>query len=261
MQMKTDGLIIRDLNVGENDRIVTILTREKGVLRASARGARRVNSRLSTATRLFCYSSFALYKGRETYIIDDAEPLEFFLGVDSSLEALSLAQYFAQLAGFLAPEEEPAEMLLRLLLNALHFIKNGARPLPLIKAAFELRALTLSGYMPDLVACRNCGLYEGGQMFFEPLGGTLLCGDCAGELPETPLENRVALSKGVLAAMRHVVYADFEKLFAFTLPEPALSDLARASEAYLLCRLERSFPTLDFYNALPGRDSGTGQNG
>ena len=63
MQIKTDGLIIRDLNVGEDDRIVTILTRSRGVVRASARGARRVKSRLSTATRLFCYSDFTLFKG------------------------------------------------------------------------------------------------------------------------------------------------------------------------------------------------------
>ncbi len=248
MQLKTDGLIIRDLNVGEADRIITILTREKGIVRASARGARRVNSRLSTATRLFCYSDFTLFKGREKYIIDEAEPLEFFLGVNRELEKLALAQYFAQLCGFLTPEEEPAELFLRLILNALHFIENGERPLQLIKAAFELRLLTMSGYMPDIVACRICGAYESETMYLEPQTGSLLCDNCLGQA-EREL-GRIPLSKGALAAMRHAIYADFERLFSFSLPEPALSELANAAQSYLLCRVERSFTTLEFYNEI-----------
>lgn len=268
MQVKTDGLIIRDLNVGEEDRIVTILTRERGILRASARGARRVKSRLSTATRLFCYSDFTFYKGREKYIIDDAEPIEFFLGVDKDLERLSLAQYFAQLSAHLAPEEEEAEPFLRLLLNALHFLENGRRPPAIVKAAFELRMLTLSGYMPDLVACRACGAYEAETMSLDPVTGTLLCCDCiaAGRDKEAAeRENpdrraaphpgdgrRPVLSRGALAAMRHIVYSDFEKLFSFSLPEGAAGELRVAAEEYVLCQLERSFPTLEFYNTVAG---------
>jgi DNA repair protein RecO (recombination protein O) len=252
MQIKTDGLIIRDLNVGEDDRIVTVLTRDVGVIRASARGARRAKSPISTATRLFCYSDFTLYKGRDKYIIDDAQPIEFFLGVDKELDGLALAQYIAQLCATLAPEEEQAEPYLRLTLNALSFIKSAKRPLPLIKAAFELRLLTMSGYMPDIVACRSCGAFEADNMSFFPMTGTLLCGDCGGENVDRALdyEKKLPLSKGALAAMRHIAYADFEKLFSFSLPEVAMGELAVAAEAYLLCRLERGFPTLDFYNTI-----------
>lgn len=247
MQLKTDGLIIKNLNVGEADRIVTILTREKGVIRASARGARRVNSRLSTATRLFCYSNFTFFKSHEKYIIDDAEPLEFFLGLNDNLEKLALAQYFAQLDGFLAPEEEPAELYLRLILNALHLIINSSKPLKLIKAVFELRILTMSGYMPDIVACRLCGTYEEDTMYLDPLSGTLLCSHCA---VNEHIGERAAMSKGALAAMRHAVYADFSKIFSFSLPQPALEELSKASQRYLLNQIERSFPTLDFYNGI-----------
>jgi DNA repair protein RecO (recombination protein O) len=257
MQIKTDGLIIRDLNVGEDDRIVTILTRERGVVQASARGARRVKSRLSVATRLFCYSDFTLFKGREKYIIDDAETIEFFMGVDKNLERLALAQYFAQLCASLAPQEEPAEPFLRLMLNALSFIQNGKRPLSLIKAAFELRMLTMAGYMPDLVACRSCGAYEADKMLLEPISGTLLCCDCAtaAKVSEENAQNtkkKPELSKGALAAMRHIVYAEFEKLFSFSLPDTALGELSFAVQEYLLAQLERSFPTLEFYNSLAG---------
>lgn len=257
MQMKTDGLIIRDLNVGEDDRIATILTRDRGIIRASARGARRVKSRISTATRLFCYSDFTLFKGRETYIIDDAQPIEFFLGVDRDLAGLSLAQYLAQLSSFLAPEEEKAEMYLRLMLNSLNFIKEGKKDILLIKSAFEMRILTLSGYMPDIVACRNCGAYEADIMYLDPVDGSILCQDCENELtlqnklaPTTEYSKKQPLSKGALAALRHTVYADFEKLFAFTLPELALKQLSSAAEKYLLCCIDRTFPTLDFFHSI-----------
>ncbi|MEG6572499.1 DNA repair protein RecO [[Clostridium] cellulosi] len=253
MQIKTDGLIIRDLNVGEDDRLVTILTRSRGVVRASARGARRVKSRLSTATRLFCYSDFTLFKGREKYIIDDAQPIEFFLGINKNLEGLALAQYFAQAAAAVAPEEDNAEPFLRLMLNSLNFIKNGNKKLVQIKAVFELRILTMAGYMPDLVACRNCGAYEADTMYLDPITGTLLCGDCAALGHGAAVSGNPKLSKGALAAMRHIAYSDFEKLFSFSLPDATLKELGAACESYFKSQLERSFPTLDFYNSIAGK--------
>lgn len=263
MQMKTDGLIIRDLNVGENDRIVTILTREHGIIQASARGARRVKSHISTATRLFCYSDFTLFKGRDIYIIDSATPKEFFLGIDKDLAGLSLSQYLAQLSAFLTPQEEKSEDYLRLMLNSLNFIRNGEKPLLLIKSAFEIRILTLSGYMPDLVACKECGAYESDVMYLDPVEGTLICSECKNRLSisgqaqsnqDYLLKNEFSklqpLSKGALAALRHMVYSEFPKLFSFTLSEKALESLSDACEKYLLCCVDKTFPTLDFFHAI-----------
>lgn len=252
MQIKTDGLTIRELNVGESDRIITLLTRDKGVVRASAKGARRPKNRLSSACRLFCYSRFTLYEGREKYIIDDAEPLEVFMGVRKELTRLALAQYFAELAGAVAPRDEPAEPFLRLLLNALHLLETGAKPPALLKAAFEMRLLTLAGYMPDLVACEGCGAYEHDTMYLLPVTGALYCADCIANNLCTPEECRraVPLSKGALAALRHTVYSDFGRLFAFTLPERPQRELAAAAESFLLAQLDRTFPTLEFYRGV-----------
>lgn len=245
MQVKTDGLVIRDLNVGESDRIITILTRAKGVVRASARGARNLKSRISPAAQLLSHSDFTLYQGRDKYIIDEAEPLDFFMGVRQDLNKLALAQYLCELQANIAPQEADAEVYLRLALNALHLIDSGKRPLALIKAAAEMRLLTISGYMPDLIACKNCGEYESDVMYFEPDTASITCADCHAGGPRA-----YPLSKGALAALRHTVYADFERLFSFTLPQAALDQLAMASEQYLLVCLERSFNTLEFYNSL-----------
>ena len=241
MKLTTDALIIRENNaVGESDRFVTALTRDHGVIRASVRGARQIKNRNGSATQLLCYSRLSLYKGRDKYIVDDAEPLQVFFEVRGQLEKLSLAQYFCELAGVLAPAEEEAEEELRLLLNALHYLAAGTRPLPLIKAVTELRLLCRAGYMPAIGPCAECGA-EGVK--FSPLRGVTYCAE-HGEGRDT-----IHLTPGVLAALRHVVYAPFEKCFAFSLPEADTALLGEVAERFLLAQLNRGFNTLDFYHS------------
>ena len=161
------------------------------------------------------------------------------------IAALSLAQYFCELAGVLAPREEPAEEHLRLLLNALHFLTEGKRDLRLIKAVVELRLLTLSGYMPDLGSCSSCREADA-PLWFLPRDGVLRCARC--EKPGDALP----LPPTLLAALRHIVHAPFEKCFAFQIPEEAVPSLAKTAEAFLLCQLGRSFQTLQFYHTMDG---------
>ena len=166
MTLETDGLVIAEQSVGESDRLATILTRDEGVVRAFARQAKKVGSAKASATQLFCYSRLTLYKGREKYVIDDARPVELFFDLRRDVERLALAQYFCELARTLAPQEAPAGDFLRLVLNALHFLSKGKKPPLLLKAVVEMRMLELSGYMPDLVGCRECGSYEADPMLF-----------------------------------------------------------------------------------------------
>lgn len=248
----TDGLVIRAFDIGEADRIATILTRRLGVVRASVKGARRIKGSMPACTQLLCYSDFVFFKGRgENQIVDEAAVRTVFLGIHNDLEKLSLAQYFCELEGFLAPRDENAELFLRLILNALSLLEKDRRPAKLVKAAFEMRLLALAGYMPDLVACSICGAYEGEGMFLLPGSGVLECARCHAQKGAADAgEKGIALSAGALAAMRHTVYADFERLFSFTLAPGALDELSHACEQYLLFTLERSFTTLEFYHSL-----------
>lgn len=79
MRLNTDGLVIREQNIGEADRRVILLTRDYGIVHAFARGARRIKSNALTATQLLSYSRFSIFQGRDSYIIDEAEPIEVFL--------------------------------------------------------------------------------------------------------------------------------------------------------------------------------------
>lgn len=248
MQINTDGLILKEAIVGESDRLVTILTRDEGLVRAFAHKAKSLNSKNSSATQLLCYSRLALYKGRDKYIINDAQPVEVFFDLRRDIERLSLAQYFCELTMSLAPEEAPAGDFLRLVLNALHFLAKGSRPNLILKSVVEMRMLSFAGYMPDLVGCDGCGEYEAEPMYFLPRSGKIECPRChksSGELA-------TALPPGVLTALRHTIYADFDKLFSFQLPLEGQKLLDKACETYLIYTLERSFPTLDFFHGVAG---------
>lgn len=246
MRLKTPGIVLRDFKLDE-DRIVTILTQKHGVLSAYANGANRPRSALSSSTELFCYSHFELFKNRERCTVDSADAQRTFFDIRRDVEKLSLASYFAQLGMELAPKGEPADMYLSLLLGALHFLENGKRAPQLLKSAYELRILTLSGYMPALEACRECGVYESDRFYFFPAQGNLLCGACAG--PERPVGG-IPLRMGVLAAMRHIIYSPGGRLFSFSLSPQGLAELERLSEQYLHYQVEKGFRALEFYKAL-----------
>ncbi len=239
----TEGLIIREYNgVGEADRFITVLTKTAGVVRAAARGARRIKSRSGSATALLTYSRLRLIPGRDTYVVEDAQPIEVFFGIRQDIERTALAQYFCELAAALCPADEPAEEQLQLLLRALHHLASDTRPPKLLKAAVEWRLLSAAGYMPDLSVCPVCGK-EGDGMYLSVVDGQLFC-------PDHTQNTAWPLSAGAVAAVRHVVTASVEKCCSFTLPEPSLTYFANAAEAFLKAQLNRGFKTLDFYHTL-----------
>ena len=104
MQVVTQGLIIKEQTVGESDRLVTVLTQDEGVVRAFARRAKNLKDSKNAGTGLLCYSRLKLSKGKETYNINEAFPLEVFFNLRRDVTALALAQYFCQLAAELVPE-------------------------------------------------------------------------------------------------------------------------------------------------------------
>lgn len=246
MQEITDGLIIRENAVGEYDRAVTVLTRDHGVLRAFAVGARKIKSKKNASTSLLAYSHLNLSFSRNAYRITDAAPIEMFFPLREDIVKMALAQYLCDLCGSLAPTEEPAEEYLRLILNTLHFLTTEQADVHRLKAIAELRLMVLSGYQPDLVACRECGNFEAERMLFDCSGGTIVCEDCAGG----PIPGTVPVDRSLLSALRHITYAPFERLFSFSMSEEKTKYLSELTERYLKNQTERGYKTADFFHSV-----------
>lgn len=241
----TEALVIKEMNVGESDRLVTLFTRDYGIIRAFAAGAKTVKSKKGAATSLLTYGSFTILKKKDTYKIYEAVPIRLFFGAGSNIEVLALAQYFCELSAVFVASGVPDGEFLRLILNSLHFLTKEKRYPPLVKAITELRAAVISGFMPDLVACGGCGKFEDDVMYFHAAGGGIFCPDCK------PAGVRLLpLDRTVLAAMRHITYAEFQKLYAFTVPDESAKHLSEITEEYITVQTEHRFTTLDFYHSL-----------
>ncbi len=253
MTTEVKGLVIRTTDIKESDRLITIFTEECGVVSALARGARSLKSRQMASTMQFCYSSFVLYKRGEYYSIKETELIESFYGIRSSIEGLALAAYIAEILSDIAVAEAERD-LLRLSLNSLYAIAESKAPLDKIKAAFEIRAAAIIGFMPNILACSRCG-ERGGSFYFDIMGGSICCYSCNEKearqmrLPDDPHESHIItiLSEGAKIALGYCIYCPIEKIFSFKISDEDMHLFSRAAEEYLINQLERSFKTLDFY--------------
>lgn len=240
----TEGLVIKEMNVGESDRLVTLFTRENGIIRAFASGAKNIKSKKGAATSLLTYSSFTILKKKDSYRIYEATPIAMFFSLGCDIETISLCQYFCELAFNFGEENSPNEELLRLILNSLNFITKMKKNPILIKAITELRIASICGYSPNLVACENCGCFEADVMYFNLENGSLCCDECSEQ------KNGIPINRTLLSAMRHIVYSDFGKLYSFEIPDDSAEALSKISEKYITVQTDYKFQTLDFYNSI-----------
>ena len=245
MHISTQGLVLREVNYKESDKLLTVLTAEGGKRTVKARGCRRKGSPLAAAAQLLVYSDMTLFEYRDYFTLNEAESLQQFWRVRSDLERLSLASYFAEVMEAVAVEGRPDPPALSLILNSLYALDRLNRPLELVKAAFELKLMCLEGYEPLLDACAVCGAPEPDR--FNISQGVLQCAAC-----RTEGENdiRLPMSARTRAALRYLDSAPSSRVFSFRLAEPSLSELGQITESYLCTRLERGFSTLDFYKSL-----------
>lgn len=244
MSRKTCGLILREMSTGENDRLITILTRDFGVIKAFCKGAKKIKSRFTSSTELFVYSSMSVKPFGDAYILEHADPIETFFLLRSDIEKISLAQYFAQLEEEFAPDNESSGAFLRLMLNSLHLLCEDKRSNIQIKSTFEMRILSMAGYMPNLISCENCGVFKDDVMSFNYETGSILCRKCMDNT------NEIGLPLSVITALRHICYSDDNKIFGFTLSPENFDLLSKVTENYLLINTQRNFKTLDFYHSI-----------
>lgn len=245
MTLKTDGIVIREQSTGEQDRLITILTREHGIVKGFVNGARNPKNKNVGATDLLCYSDFYIEKNKkDVYVIKEATAKHVFFSLRENITLLSLAQYFAQLTFELAPREENSSEFLSLLLNSLYLLGKSSKNISLIKAVTELRMLCISGYMPNLVGCCNCGCFENEKMFFSCNSGRLFCPDCL------PTEKTSEINMSVLTAMRHISFSEKEKIFSFSLSHDSLNMLCDITERYLKNNTHGKYKTLEFYKMM-----------
>lgn len=242
----TRGIVLRETETKETDKILTLLTAGQGKLSVIARGARRKGCKFAACAQSLAYSEWTLYQRGEWYYANDGATLELFGGLRQNLDAMALGFYFAELTEAVTAEDSPAPELLRHLLNGLYALSSMGKSPALVKPAFELKLLCLAGYEPLADSCAYCGNPLPERARLDAAQGVLRCETCGGG--ESALS--LPLCRDALAALRHIVYGDARRLYSFQLGEEPLKRLSAAAESFLGTQLERKFRTLDFYKSL-----------
>ena len=244
MYLTIQAIVLRVTDYNDRDALLTVLSRNHGKLTVKARGLRRKNSPLIAPCQLLAFGEFTLFEYRGMYTINEAHSVELFQNLRRDLTKLSLGTYFAQVAEVISQEDLPNPELQALLLNSLYALSALNLPESQVKAAFELRAACLAGYLPDLSGCHLCGNPQ--PDCFDLSAGQLECTNCG--RGEGGI--RMPINPGILQAMQYICACEPKKLFAFSLGEESVDKLTSLTEAYLSTQLERGFSTLDFYKSL-----------
>ena len=256
-----DALILRSVERGEHDRLITVLTADFGKFYAIVKGAGSIHRREVAATEPYMWSNIEFYEKNGVKWVKNATGRESFAGLRYDMDKLFLAAYIAEVAGELSDEREPAGEILPLALNTLYALASTEGENDRIKAAFELRAACVAGFMPDLSCCIDCHTPVVGDGYLDVMNGSFVCAKCLSKrtalipLPEIDeLGERTLLcplSAGAATAIGYVVTAPSKRIFAFRITDAReRAEFSRACEAYLLHHLERSFASLENYKKM-----------
>lgn len=237
MVVKTKALILRGIPVGDQDRLLTMLSAELGVISVSARGVARNGNRLAAATQPMMYGEYMLFQGTSRYSLNQGEVIASFFDLALEPERYERAVRLLSMSADAGMVPEAAAEVLELTLHALHrLMPNTKVPMDpdLVVGIFELKMLQISGLTPHLTGCIQCGTSAIDQIRFSHRHGGFLCEQCD---PGDP--SAVPVSAGVAKAMLYTLCAPVRSLFRFELAAPQVGNFLDVVSRYAEERWEK----------------------
>jgi DNA repair protein RecO (recombination protein O) len=197
---RDEAVVLRTQKLGEADRIITLLTRDTGRVRAVAKGVRRTTSRFGSRLEPFTHVDLQLAEGRSLDVVTQAETLApYGSRIGSDYERYTAGTVMLETAERLVVEDkEPALQQFLLLVGGLRTMAAGDRSPSSVLDSFLLRSLSVAGYAPSFEVCARCGS-EGSHRAFSPAAGGMLCGRCRAPGSANPAPETVLLLGALLA--------------------------------------------------------------
>ncbi len=231
------GMVLSAAPVGEYDKRIVILTRERGKMSAFARGARRPGSQVMAASNPFAFGQFEAFEGKNSYTVVKADISNYFRDLARDLDGAYYGFYFLELADYYARENMDETPMLKLLYQSLRALENQSLPNRLGRRIFELRAMAENGEAPNVFSCLNCGKEEQLSYFQVDRGGTL-CKDCGTKKHVSELDG------STLYTLQYILTSRIEKLYTFTVSLEVLEKLEWVMNDYMKFYIDRKFHSL-----------------
>ena len=207
------GMVLKAEPIGEYDRRIVMLTREKGKISAFARGARKQGSRLLAATNPFSFGEFKVYAGRSSYNVMEAAISNYFEGLREDFEGAYYGMYFLELTDYYTRENNDEKEMLKLLYQSLRALMHEGLSNYLIRYIFEMKAMVING-----------------------------------EFPGMPMEGDWDMSTEY--AVSYITNSSIEKLYTFTVTPEVLRQLGEIADDYRRRYLDRTFKSLEIVDNL-----------
>lgn len=235
---RDEAIVLRTHKLGEADRIITLLTRQHGRVRAVAHGVRRTTSRFGSRLEPFTHVDLQLAEGRNLDTITQAETLTpYSSGLGLDYDRYTAGTVMLETADRLVPEErEPAVQQFLLLVGGLRAMVAGEHGPGQVLDSYLLRSLAVAGYAPSFEHCARCGL-EGPHRWFNPSMGGVLCTTCRVPGSANPAPGTIALLGALLGGDWEVVDAAADR---------ERKEASGLVAAYLAWHLERGLKSLAY---------------
>lgn len=230
--LKVNGIIIAENNMGDFDKMVTLLTPNLGKISCSARGARRPKSQLMAGTQFLCFGEYMLFKGSDTYTINSCDPIEVFYNIRTDYDKLMCAAEITKLIKEVTTENQNSFHTLKLFLNTIYTISETDKDLNFVTSVFKLRLAKILGFSPNVNECVSCRTKDNLTHFSFKDNG-FKCNTCA-----TQDTGAFKMSEGTKSGIIYAIKADSKKIFSFKVNDTSNKELDVISKIYLEDKLD-----------------------
>lgn len=206
------GMVLSAMPVGDYDRRLVLLTKERGRISAFAKGARRPNCALMAVSRPFIFGRFTLFEGRSSYNVKNAEIDNYFEALTTDMEGFCYASYFAELTEYYTRENVEAMEQLKLFYQSLRALSKESLPNPLVRRIFELKTMVINGEYSE-------------QLPFE-------------------------VNQATLYTMEFIIITPVERLYTFTVVPEILSELSKCVDYFMKQYIDKTFHSLEVLQSL-----------
>lgn len=242
--IKTRGIVIKRVSLGEADRILTILTEDRGKIRVVARGIRRPKAKMGGFLETFRFNEYLLAEGRNLDIVTSVSTIDNLQGISINLQGIALAYYIAEITDKLIEETLEVNHVFPLVYTSLKAISFGRVPANLIRSFFEINILTLLGFKPELDYCIECRRPVMAGAFSFNLGGIL---DVAHQSSD-PIA--VGISQKELATLRQMISNDLDVVAINPEIATMLPKISRICSGFLDYMMDQNLRSKEFLNEM-----------
>lgn len=238
------GIVLSAMPIGDYDKRLVILTKERGKITAFVKGARKPNSAFLACSQPFSFGEFILYEGRNSFNVISVNITNYFEELRKDLEAAYFGLYFCELADYYTHENDDGTQILKLLYQTLRALSQTSIERQLIRYIYELKLLVINGVAPQVFQCVKCGEEEEVHCFKSEEGG-LICQNCS-----KYSTGYIRINNSTIYTMQYIITSTIEKLYTFTVSDEVMYELKRCMDSYSALYIDKKMKSLELLQKL-----------